>query len=152
MPPAWGTDSNALQAPRHSTDQDHVTAVDDPLARRIDTTFGVAGLLVRAIVYGIVGSFAQRYDCGPAMLAGTLFGDLAATLVRAAWSFRTCVWQCAGELLLFASVAAWCRALLLVPECQAQRAILGLAALGVFVGRVGKEALGRLGRRDEGWT
>ncbi|MBL8754798.1 MAG: hypothetical protein JNK15_15950 [Planctomycetes bacterium] len=128
-----------------------MTAVDDPLGRSIDATFGLAGLLLRVGVYFVVGTLAQRHDCGPALLAGTLLGDFTATVVRAAWSFRTCAWQSAGELVVLAIVIACCRGALVVPECQAQRAILGLAAFGVFAGRFGKEALARLGRRDDGW-
>ena len=150
--PALCAEDSAHKPDRHGADGQCVTALDDPIHRTIDQNLHFGSLLVRAAVYGFVGSFASRYDCGAAMLTGTLLGDLAATVLRGFWFARTDLVQCLAEFAVFILAFFWLRAQLVLPDDQAQRAILGLAAFGIFAGRVGKTLLASFGRSNDGWS
>ncbi|MBL8732356.1 MAG: hypothetical protein JNN13_08305 [Planctomycetes bacterium] len=111
---------------------------------QLDSAFHVGGLVVRVVGYAALAAVASHYDFGRALLAGLFYGDLAATaaamFVRgAAGSIDT-----AGELLLLLLVALCVGGMLQAPDDNAARAVLTLAALGVFTSRIGKELMRRL--------
>lgn len=111
----------------------------------VEAAIQLGGLLLRGVVYGTFAAFADGYDCGRALLTGVFAGDLAATVLAAVWQGRDCLLRLAGELLVLALVFAWVRGSLVWPDDLSQRAILGLAGFGAFVGRTGGHALTRLG-------
>lgn len=114
------------------------------IAERVDHAVGVVALLLRACAYALVANFAGHYDCGHAVLTGLLVGDLAASLTLLVMH-RECLAQAASEVVLMLLVFLWVRHDLVWPEPPALRAIVGLAALGVFAPRVGGGALTRIG-------
>jgi hypothetical protein len=108
------------------------------------------GLLVRFAAYGAAASFLAGYDCGQALLAGILAGDLLASVVRVAWTWRDGPAQALAELAVLLVIWLWVRHQLVWPDDPAQRALVGLAAFGVLVTRSGGEALVRLGPAHDG--
>jgi hypothetical protein len=123
------------------------TMEDDPHDSQhgADAPFHCAALLVRACLYGGLYAFVDRYDCGGALLTGLLLGDLVGHLVSLAWQWRDGLANALGEFTLFALVFVCVRAQLVWPEEPAMRAILALAAFGVFSARVGGSLLAQLG-------
>lgn len=109
---------------------------------QLDSAFHVGGLVVRVVGYAALAAVASHYDFGRALLAGLFYGDLAATamFVRGAAGLI----DTAGELLLLLLVALCVGGMLRVPEDAAQRAVLTLAALGVFTSRIGHELMTRM--------
>ncbi len=126
-------------------------AMDERTVERVDTAIHLTALLVRAGVYGCVGAFAGRYDCGHAVLTGLLAGDLAASLVGLALHPRQFA-QLLAELALLGLICLWVRADLVWPTLPAHRAIAGLAAFGVFASRAGGSVLTRLGPSENGFA
>lgn len=118
---------------------------DQATIERVDTAIHVAGLLVRGAAYAIVGSMASSYSCGQAILTGLLLGDLSASVLRVCWQAHDNLAQPAAELALLGLIYLWARSELVWPDDQATRAIIGLAALGVFAARAGGSVLTRLG-------
>ena len=108
------------------------------------------GLLVRLAAYGAAAAFLAGYDCGQALLAGVLAGDLLASLARVGWTWHDGPAQALAELAVLAAIWLWVRDQLLWPDDPAQRALVGLAAFGVLVTRSGGEALVRLGPAHDG--
>jgi hypothetical protein len=123
----------------------------DDAAPVIEHAVDLAALVLRALAYAGFAAFASRYDCGQAILTGVFAGDAAASVVATAWAARDRR-QALGELAVLGLVFLWVRAGLVWPDDQAQRAILGLAAFGVFVGRAGTTVLSHLGPRENGFA
>ncbi|MCK5942601.1 MAG: hypothetical protein KAI24_11560 [Planctomycetes bacterium] len=119
---------------------------------RIDAAITLTGVLIRAGAYALVGSVASRYACGQAILTGLFLGDVAASLLRVVLPPRELLAQSLAELGLLAVVYLWARADLVWPADTPTRAILGLAALGVFAGRVGGTAMTRFGPSEDGFA
>ncbi|MBZ0153255.1 MAG: hypothetical protein K8J09_17155 [Planctomycetes bacterium] len=110
---------------------------------QLDSAFHFGGLVVRVVGYAALAAVASHYDFGRALLAGLFYGDLAATaamFVRGAAGLI----DTAGELLLLLLVALCVGGMLRAPDDNAARAVLTLAALGVFTSRIGKELMTRL--------
>ena len=130
----------ATRGPRLS---DHV------VPEGIDTAIQVTALLVRAGAYAVVGGLASQYDCGQAMLTGLLVGDLSAS--AALWLMQGHeLWQQSlAELALLAIIYLCVRHQLVWPDDPAQRAIVGLAALGVFAPRAGGALMARFGPGED---
>ena len=112
----------------------------------------LTALALRAFAYAGVAAFASRYDCGQALLTGLFAGDAAATVVATTWPGARDRREIAAELTLLALVFLWVRPDLVWPDDTALRAILGLAAFGMFVGRAGGTALTHLGPRENGFA
>jgi hypothetical protein len=108
----------------------------------------VLGLLVRAGCYAALAACANRFEFGPALCLGLLVGDFSATVANVTWQFRD------GKVIAFAELAVlalvyWCFVGRIDwPDEPALRAILGLAAFGVFTTRVGGSVLTRLGPNE----
>ena len=118
----------------------------------IDTAFHVGGMLVRAVVYAARGAVASHYDCGRALLTGVLLGDVAATMLDLVWRGWARPRQAAVEFAVVAVIFLCVRSTLVWPDEQAECAILGLAAFGVFAGRAGGTVLTHLGPRENGFA
>ncbi|MFY9345355.1 MAG: hypothetical protein WAT39_22885 [Planctomycetota bacterium] len=126
-----------------------MTATDHAFAERVaDGTLQTARLVVRLIVYGLLGAATHRYDCGQALLTGVLAGDLLASAARAVWQWQEGLRAAGAELAVLAIAWLWVRSDLVWPADQADRALLGLAAFGVLTARLGATALTRLGPSD----
>ena len=118
----------------------------------LETGLQLGGLLLRAGAYAVLASFASRFDFGQALLLGLLVGAVAASVLTMAWRLTTERTAVIGEVVVLALVLLWVRSELSWPDDPAQRAILGLAALGVLAGRVGGSALTRFGPSDDGFA
>jgi hypothetical protein len=130
-----------------------VTAVHDSAAEpMIDRAIDVAALVVRALAYAGIAAFASGYDCGQALLAGLLVGDLAASLLATAWPGARDRRQLVLELAVLGAVLLYVRAEITWPDDLSLRAVLGLAAFGTFVGRAGSTVLTHLGPRENGFA
>jgi len=125
---------------------------DQATMQRIDTAISFAGLLIRVGAYAVVGGFANHYSCGQAILTGVFLGDLAASLLRVCVQPKENVAQFAAELLLLGLVYLWARGDLVWPADAPTRAIIGLAAFGVFAGRAGGTTLTRFGPSEDGFA
>jgi hypothetical protein len=129
-----------------------VTADDTAAHPWLDGVVDIAAVAVRALAYAGLAAFASNYDCGQALLAGLLAGDLAASLLATAWPGDGDRRQVAFELAVLGAAFLWVRHELVWPDDLAMRAILGLAAFGVFVGRAGSTLLTRLGPSENGFA
>lgn len=118
----------------------------------LDAGLRLCGVLLRAAAYALLASFASHYDCGRVLLLGLLVGDLAASVVTLAWRWVEERRQAVAEFAALLLVLLWVRQDLVWPQDPAERAILGLAAFGVFVGRAGGTALTRLGPSENGFS
>lgn len=146
-------DDSQLRGGRHGADWMVVTAADEPLpSHPIDVSLELASALLRVGAYAIFAGFANRYDCGTALLTGVLTGDLIASAVRGVWRWQDGFVPALSELLVLGAIWLCVRSELVWPDCPAQRAILGLAAFGVLVSRLGHTALTRLGPSEHGLT
>ncbi|MCA8949867.1 MAG: hypothetical protein KDE27_10220 [Planctomycetes bacterium] len=130
--------------------QRSVTSLDETTAigRTVDAAFHYTGLLVRAGAYLLVYAFADRYDCGPAILTGALLGDFLGQLVRVFADRHHSIVSRIADLALIGLVWLLLRPDTIWPEHNAMRAILGLAAFGVLVGHAGKLLTARFDDRD----
>jgi len=111
----------------------------------IDAAFHYGGILLRAFGYMFLYAIAHNYDCGQAILTGVLFGDLLGQLVKMVWHWRNDVLTQIGELILLGVVWLLVRSMMVWPDDQALRAILGLAAFGVLSAQLGGAVLSRFG-------
>lgn len=125
---------------------------DPTTAHRIDAAISFVGLLVRVGAYAAVAGFASHYACGQAILTGLFLGDVAASVVRLLAQPRGHLAPFLAEAALLAAVYLWARAELVWPADPATRAIIGLAALGVFAGRAGGAARTRFGPSEDGFA
>ena len=119
---------------------------------RADAAFRFGGLLLRAFVYTFVYAVADFHDCGRALLTGLLLGDIVGHLTALLWQWRDGLVQVLAELALLGLVFLWVRSQMVWPEDLSQRAILGLAAFGVFAGKVGESLFTRLGPSAQGFA
>ncbi len=111
---------------------------------QLDSAFHFGGLVVRVVGYAALAAVASHYDFGRALLAGLFYGDLAATAAAMFVRGAAGLIDTAGELLLLLLVALCVGGMLRAPDDNAARAVLTLAALGVFTSRIGKELMTRL--------
>ncbi|MBL9076708.1 MAG: hypothetical protein JNL08_04340 [Planctomycetes bacterium] len=118
----------------------------------VDAALHYGALLGRAAVYAFVYAIADRYDCGRALLTGIWLGDVVGHLVTLAWQWRHELLQVAAELALLGVVWLFVRSQLVWPNELPLRAILGLAAFGVFVSRVGGSMLTQFGAEERGFA
>jgi hypothetical protein len=128
-------------------------ATDEELGVRcVDAAFHWTGLLVRAAIYTFFWSVADTYDCGRALLTGLLVGDIAGHLLALLWQWRDGMLQIAAEIALLGLVWLFVRTQTIWPDEPSLRAVLGLAAFGVFVGKVGGTLLTQLGPTERGFA
>ena len=127
-----------------STRDEHVTLA------RIDAAIEFTSLLVRALAYAGMATLASHYDCGCAILTGLFVGDVAATIVGLFTGPRHRLMQACAELGLLLIVWFLANGDMTWPADPATRAIIGLAAFGVFAGRAGGGLMTRIGA-DDGW-
>jgi len=120
--------------------------------QRVDAAIRFGGLLVRALAYAGIYAIADRYDCGQAILTGVLAGDFLSRLVSIAWEWRDGMLQFAAELALLLLVFLFVRSQMVWPEDLALRAIIGLAAFGVFSAQIGGTVFTRLGSSENGFA
>lgn len=118
----------------------------------VDAAIHFGALLARAAAYALVWSVADLYDCGRAILTGVWLGDVVGNLIGLAWQWRDAAAQVVAELALLGLVFLFVRAQLVWPDELPLRAILGLAAFGVFSGRVGGSLLTQLGPSERGFA
>jgi hypothetical protein len=116
----------------------------------VDRGFHFAALFGRAGAYVLLALAADRFDFGPHVLAGVLFGDFAGFAAGAARELRAAPAAAAAEFALFALLFAiwWHR--YEWPVNPEFRALFFLAAFGVFVGRLGLASHQLFGVRS-GW-
>ncbi len=128
-----------------------MTGTGEPLTvQRVDAAIRFGALFARLCAYAAIWAVADRYDCGRAVLTGVLAGDLASRLVTAAWQWHDAPLPLGAELALLLLVW-WCvRSHLAWPDEPALRAIVALAAFGVFTAQVGGTVLTRLGPSEHG--
>ncbi|MBX3464040.1 MAG: hypothetical protein KF830_12780 [Planctomycetes bacterium] len=128
-------------------------ATDEELGLdRVDAAIDFGALLLRAGGYAFVYSVADAYDCGRALLTGIWLGDVGSHLVDLAWRGREALANTLAELGLLGVVFLLARAHLVWPEEPALRAILGLAAFGVFASRLGGTVWTTLGPGHRGFA
>ena len=123
---------------------------EDLGVHHVEAAFRFGGLLLRAGVYAFVYAIADRYDCGRALLTGLLLGDLLGHLLSLAWQWRDGLVQVLAELGLLAIVFLFVRSQMVWPDELPLRAILGLAAFGVFASKIGGSLLTHLGPSERG--
>lgn len=128
-------------------------ASDEQLGfERVDAAIHLGSLLLRAAAYAFVYGVADRYDCGRALLTGVWLGDMIGNLIGLAWRWRETVVQALAELALLLVVFLFVRSQLVWPDELPLRAILGLAAFGVFAAKVGGTVLTHLGPDARGFA
>ena len=128
-------------------------ATDQELGlHRVDAAIHFTGLVVRAAIYAFCYAIADVYDCGRAVLTGLLVGDVAGNLLALLWEWRDGLLQAAAELALLGLVFLFVRSQLVWPDDLALRAILGLAAFGVFAAKIGGTLLTQLGPSQRGFA
>jgi hypothetical protein len=132
--------------------RERMTTDEDLALDRIDAAFSFGALLLRAAAYAFVYSIADVYDCGRAILTGVWLGDITSHLISLAWQWRDAMAQVLAELALLGIVYLFVRSQLVWPQEPPMRAILGLAALGVFSGGVGGTLLTHLGPSERGFA
>ncbi|HEX5052881.1 MAG TPA: hypothetical protein VFZ65_13985 [Planctomycetota bacterium] len=110
-----------------------------------DAAFELGGLLLRAAVYTFVYSISGLYDCGRPLLTGLLVGDMGSQLVALAWQWRHGFARPLADLAVLGVVYLWVRSQLVWPDELSLRAVLGLAAFGVFTTRFARACLASLG-------
>lgn len=120
--------------------------------RRVDAAITFGGMLARALAYAAVYLLAGNYDCGPAILTGVLAGDFGSRLVSIAWEWCDGLLLFTAELALLGLVFLCVRSQMVWPEDLALRAIVGLAAFGVFSVQIGGTVLTRLGASERGFA
>ena len=141
---------NAATLPMHGPG---MTTTDGGLTvQRVDAAIRFGGLLVRALAYAAIYALADRYDCGRSILTGVLAGDIGSRLVSIAWEWRDGLLQFAAELVLLLLVFLFVRSQMVWPEDLALRAIVGLAAFGVFSMQLGGAVFTRLGPSENGFA
>lgn len=118
----------------------------------VDTAIHFGALLLRAVAYAFVYAIADLYDCGQAILTGVWLGDVVGHLVGLCWQWRDGIAQVLAELALLGLVFLFVRSQLVWPEELPLRAILGLAAFGVFSARVGGTLFTQLGPSERGFA
>jgi hypothetical protein len=144
-----GADDSRLHGARHAADVVFAMATEEErIFERVDAAFHWSGLLVRAGIYAVLIAVADLYDCGHALLTGLLLGDLVGQLTALCWQWRDHLMGALGDLVLIGIIFLFVRPQLVWPEEPALRAILGLAAFGVFAGKVGGSLLTHLGPRE----
>jgi len=121
------------------------------IERAVDLGLHFAALLLHAGVYVLLGLAAVRYDCGPHMLAGVLFGDFLGSLLHAVPSFRRAPVAAAADYALFAALFAWQWHHYVWPDQPEFRALFCLAGFGALTGRFGSYLL-RAHNGDEGYS
>jgi hypothetical protein len=115
----------------------------------VDHTFHFAALFARAGAYALLALAAQRFDFGPHVLAGVLFGDFSGFAAVAVRELRQAPAAAIAEFALFALLFAFWWHRYAWPANPEFRALFFLAAFGVFVGRLGVCSHRLLGR--PGW-
>jgi hypothetical protein len=111
----------------------------------IDAAIDFGALALRAVAYAVLWAAASPFDCGRALLTGAVAGDLAATAVGLLLRRHHGIAPALAEGALLLLVMLWCRHQLAWPDEPALRALVGLAAFGVFAPRVGGSVWTRLG-------
>jgi len=119
---------------------------------RVDAAIHLGALFARAAAYAFVYAIADVYDCGRAILTGVWLGDVVGHLIGLAWQWRDALVQVLAELALLGLVFLFVRSQLVWPDELPLRAILGLAAFGVFTTRVGGTLLTQLGPSERGFA
>lgn len=119
---------------------------------QIDAAIHYGALLIRAVAYAFVYAVADLYDCGRALLTGIWLGDVAGHLLELVWLRRDAWLQAVSELLLLGVVWLFIRSQLVWPVELPLRAILGLAAFGVFASRLGGTWFTVLGANHRGFA
>ncbi len=118
---------------------------------QVDAIFHVGSLLARGLLYAFVYAIADRFDCGRAVLAGLLLGDVVGNLASI-WAWRQ-VWPDLLAQLALQGICWLClHDRLGWPEEPPLRAILGLTAFGVFASRVGSSLLTQSGPRSRDYA
>ncbi len=117
-----------------------------------DRAIHLGALFARAAVYAFVYAIADVYDCGRAILTGVWLGDVVGHLFGLCWQWRENLVQVLAELTLLGVVYLFVRSQLAWPEELQLRAILGLAAFGVFSARVGGSLFTQLGPSERGFA
>lgn len=143
-------DQDTLPPPERATAGDRADATAEAQALRIvDRGLHLGGLLLHAGSYLALALVAARFDFGPHLLAGAMFGDFAGYLLHAVRTWRDAPLAIGCELLLFAALFAywWCH--YPWPATPEFRALFYLAAFGTLTARVGWIAGGR--RDDTIW-
>lgn len=124
------------------------TMSDPAELRRVDAALHYVSLLTRCVAYLLLGGFADHYACGQAILTGMFFGDVAATIARHAVPPRDGLRDMLADLALLGLVYLWTHSTLAWPPHPANRAIVTLAAIGVFATRTSHGLLTRFGTDD----
>jgi hypothetical protein len=119
---------------------------------RVDAAIHFGALLARGAAYAFVYSVADLYDCGRALLTGVWLGDVASQLVDLAWHGRDAAARALADLGLLGLVYLCVRSQLVWPAELPLRAILGLAAFGVFASRIGGTLWTQLGPGERGYA
>lgn len=115
----------------------------------VDLGLHFFALCLHACVYALLGLAAVRYDCGPHLLAGVLFGDCLGSALHAAQSFRRAPVAAAADYLLFAALFVWSWSHCAWPDQPEFRALSCLAGFGALAARIGLfTARARLGDDD----
>jgi hypothetical protein len=111
----------------------------------VDCTFHFAALFARAGAYVLLVLVAGRFDCGPHLLAGVLFGDFAGLVMFALRALRNAPVAAVAEFALFTLLFLlwWWR--YDWPASTEFRALFGLSAFGVLVARIGLQSRELLG-------
>lgn len=122
----------------------NVPAADDT-PDPVDNAFAWIAFGVRTAAYAGLVAFADRASCGAAVLTGLWLGDVAARVVAIAWQRLERLPAHGADLALLGLVWLCVRTRLEWPDDPSLRAIVGLAALGVFAGTTGGSLLNRLG-------
>ncbi|MFK7740717.1 MAG: hypothetical protein AB8H80_10370 [Planctomycetota bacterium] len=115
------------------------SASKEPIClERVDAAIAFTGLLVRVLAYGACAAVLPNYPCGPAILSGLFFGDVAATVALGLVHLRSHGLQMVCELMLLGLIYLWAQGSLTWPADPAERAIVILVAFGVLTARGGK--------------
>lgn len=106
----------------------------------VDHSLHVLALLARTGAYLLLALVARRYECGPHLAAGVLFGDFAGYAALAAATWRRAPKATIAEGLLFGILfLVWWLGHPFPAEPE-HRALFCLTALAMLAGRIGGAA------------
>ena len=123
------------------------------IIQNVDAIFNVTGLLVRTVLYGVLGELLSHHQTGAMLLMGLFAGDALASAIHIFWDEAGHTTATIAELLLLATLFFW-----VGREMPWQQALTSssphfwMTAAGVIALRLKRGLLKPVGPNDYGWS
>jgi len=153
-----GDNNTVLYLPSHHDDARvrafRCNTVHSPtLIATIDAAVNITGLVVRGLVYGVVGGLLSHSDNGLLVLMGLFAGDALASLIHIFWDEAGHTGETITELVVLTLVFVW-----LGSDMQWSRVftagsgLFWMIAIGILCVRLKRGLLKPVGPNDYGWS